>query len=64
MLNSDVARLVSRDEPADLLGRARELPTCVDCGARLGTDWRSSRRLCSLCYANRLVHGSQILSAN
>jgi hypothetical protein len=34
-----VARLVTRDEQADLLARARalpEVPTCADCGARHG----------------------------
>ena len=67
MLDSNVARLVSRDEQADLPARARELPdvpTCADCGARLGAGARASRGLCSLCYANRLVHGGQVLSAD
>ena len=60
MLDSNVDPLVTRDEQADLLTRAHplpELPACADCGARLGAGSRSRRRLCSLCYANRLVHG-------
>ena len=67
MLDSNVARLVSRDEQADLLARARALPnapTCADCGARLGTRSWPSRGLCNLCYANRLVHGGPGLSAD
>jgi hypothetical protein len=63
MLDSNVDRLVSRDEQADLLARAHELPavaTCADCGSRLGASSRSNHHLCSLCYANRLVHGGQI----
>ena len=67
MLDSNVARLVTRDEQADLLARARalpEVPTCTDCGARFSEGPRSSRHLCSLCYANRLVHGHQVLSAD
>jgi len=67
MLDSNMARLVTHDEPADLLARARalpEVPTCADCGARLGAGSSPSRGLCSLCYANRLVHGGQVLSAD
>ena len=67
MLDSNVARLVSRDEQANLLAHARALPdapTCADCGARLGAGSSPSRGLCSLCYANRLVHGGQVLSAD
>jgi hypothetical protein len=67
LLDSNVARLVSRGEQARLLARARALPdapTCADCGARLGAGARASRHLCSLCYANRLVHGGQILLAD
>ena len=67
MLDSNVARLVTRDELADLLARVRalpEVPTCADCGARLGAGARPSQSLCSLCYANRLVHGGRVLSAD
>jgi hypothetical protein len=62
MLDSNLARLVCRDEQADLLARARALPgvpTCADCGARLADSSRPSRGLCSLSYANRLVHSRQ-----
>ena len=67
MPDRNVDRLVTRDEQADLLARARalpEVPTCADCGARLGGGSRPDRDLCSLCYANRLVHGGRVLSAD
>jgi hypothetical protein len=39
VLDSNLARLVSRDEQADLLARARELPDAPTCA-----DWRSPGR--------------------
>lgn len=57
MRDSNVGRLVTRDEGLELLARAKELPEvqmCADCGAGFDNSSARGGGVCTLCYANRL----------